>query len=225
MSGLLFDERIVAVQPSLVRLVGSVTAAAVVQQIHYHAQAGHTEADGWVVRTYEALGNELGLDERKVGRAVVKLEQAGILETCQPEGHIRRKWYRIRYDCEALSDSSKHRFRSLQQPKSALPTTENGSSSSTERKDVRPAGSANDKSNPTTASYASLLPTSCERGCWSGWLLDHDGNRHRCSCAGGDPPPDTTSTLTEGDSDGVRSQIAAAKLFLGATPDRKRFTG
>ena len=98
MTDRLFDERVVAVQPSLVRIVGSVTRAAVVQQIHYHAQAGHVqeyEGEQWVVRSHDALGREIGLTGPQVRRAVVKLCELGVLQTCRPGGHERTTWHRI----------------------------------------------------------------------------------------------------------------------------------
>lgn len=130
----LFDERIVAVQPSLVRAVGSVTVAAVVQQIHYHAEYGHTESfvgAEWVKRTYADLANEIGLTCEQVRRAVNKLEAAGIVEVCQPEGHLRTKWYRLNYDSPALSDSSNRRNGQMEVAKRPIPIGENATSSST----------------------------------------------------------------------------------------------
>lgn len=114
----LFDERVVAVQPSLVRAVGSVSTAAVLQQIHYHAQAGHTKGEGWVVRTYAELGQEIGLSCEQIRRAVGKLEEMGVVESCQPEGHVRRKWYRIVHGAPALSETSNRQNRRLEAAKS-----------------------------------------------------------------------------------------------------------
>lgn len=132
MSGALFNERVVAIQPSLVRATGSVTRAAIVQQIHYHAQVGHEcEQRGghcWIVRTYGELGEELGLTAEAVRRAVVRLQCDRLLATCQPEGYQRRKWYRVLYDHPALSDSSKWRER---QQESALTPRRNGGSAIT----------------------------------------------------------------------------------------------
>lgn len=179
-SPLLFNERVVAVQPSLVRAVGSMTGAAVLQQIHYHSQAGDTspfEGHEWVVRTYAELGSEIGLSEDQVRRAVVKQEAAGLIETCQPEGHVRTKWYRVVTEHAALSESSNRQNRGLEPAGSRDATGDSAASSSLHTAKRR------DRSQPSVEGFASLQPVRCERECWSGWLMDEDGNKVRCSCA------------------------------------------
>ncbi len=168
----LFDERVVAVQPSLVRAVGSVTAAAVLQQVHYHAQAGHVQEDGWVARTYADLGREIGLTEEQARRAVGKLESLGLMESCQPEGHVRRKWYRIAYDSAVLSGMSNRQNRRMEAAESPVPSGQFAASSSTERTRVKDPG------------YVSLVPTTCGvPGCLSGWITTENGDAIRCECA------------------------------------------
>ena len=133
----LFDERVVAVQPSLVRAVGSVTRAAVLQQIHYHDRAGHVrehDRHRWVVRTYAELGDEIGLTGEQVRRAVewLRAPEHGFIETCNASGYDRQTWYRVHEDHPALSDSSKRRNRQFQTAESPVPNGGSASSSSTE---------------------------------------------------------------------------------------------
>lgn len=101
MTAKLLDERIVIVQPSLVRALG-LSPAVVLQQIHWHAQEGHGEmlSDGlaWVKMPYERISVETGLTEHQVRRAVGHLTGEGVLVAVQPEGYVRTKWYRIDHD-------------------------------------------------------------------------------------------------------------------------------
>lgn len=159
----LFDERVVAVQPSLVRAVGSVTAAAVLQQIHYHAQAGHTRGDGWVVRTHAALGSEIGLTDRQVAHAARKLETIGVLESCQPDGYDRTKHYRVVRDAPALSGSSNRQISRIEARELPLPTAKSGATSSTEgerRSKTRPWGSEDEIRQ---AAQARIMEENAER--------------------------------------------------------------
>lgn len=102
MPGLLIDERVVVVQPSLVRALGSMTAAAVVQQLHYWMPRATAEHDGhrWVYKTAEQWSDEIGVTVKQVRSAITRLESLGIVLSCQPERSKwqRRKWYRIDYD-------------------------------------------------------------------------------------------------------------------------------
>lgn len=99
-SRLLIDERVIAVQPSLVRALG-LTKAVVLQQIHWHLEAGghgklHADGEEWFPVTQDVLADEIGLTRPIVRQAIDALEAAGIVLACQPEGHrSRRKWYRI----------------------------------------------------------------------------------------------------------------------------------
>lgn len=97
MSAVLLDERVVAVQPALVRTFG-LTCAVVLQQIHWHSRTPAAEEfDGhkWVRLPYEQFANETGLTQRVVRGAVEKLEGANVVLSCQPEVWDRTKWYRI----------------------------------------------------------------------------------------------------------------------------------
>ena len=98
-NGLLLDERVVAVQPSLVRAIG-LTKAVVLQQLHWHlGAAGHGRehaGEVWFPITQTVLAEETGLTAQVVRRALEALEQEGIVLSIQPEGRqSRRKWYRI----------------------------------------------------------------------------------------------------------------------------------
>lgn len=99
---LLLTERVLNVQPSLVRAVG-LTKAVVLQQVQWHlTDAEHGEEyDGetWFPVTQAALAGETGLTEDVVHRALAALVEGGLLLSVQPEGwSSRRKWYRIDYD-------------------------------------------------------------------------------------------------------------------------------
>lgn len=97
---LLLDEACIVLQPSLVRRLGSMHDAALLQQLHYWTPKGSAQHDGyrWVYKTYEEWGDEIGLSTKQVRQAINRLEEAGLVMSCQPEGHNRRKWYRIDYD-------------------------------------------------------------------------------------------------------------------------------
>jgi hypothetical protein len=96
----LLDERVVAVQPSLVRALG-MNCAVVAQQVHYHLRSGGVRAyDGheWVRLPYADLCDETGMTEKRARTAVGKLEADGVLVSAQPEHWDRSKWYRIDYE-------------------------------------------------------------------------------------------------------------------------------
>lgn len=108
MSRLLIDERIVAVQPSVIRVLGRPTDAIVLQQLHFWMGHAVEELDGerWVYKTYDEWSDETGLTNEQVRHAMKRLEKEGVVVACQPEYFNRRKWYRIDYDHKLLSDST-----------------------------------------------------------------------------------------------------------------------
>lgn len=71
---MLLDERFVAVQPSLVRSLGSIERAAVIQHIRYY----ELSRDGRV--TMRMLAEETGLSVRTVERIVAWLVENGLVE-------------------------------------------------------------------------------------------------------------------------------------------------
>lgn len=99
---LLLDERIVVVQPALIRRLGHITDAAVLQQLHYWMPRATAENSGerWVYKTYEEWADELGLTPKQVRSSMNRLEEMGAVRSCQPEAYYRRKWYRIDYEHE-----------------------------------------------------------------------------------------------------------------------------
>lgn len=105
-SALLIHERAVLVQPSLVRALGLPTAV-VLQQLHWRLStdglAKQHEGERWTPMTYAACCDETGLTADQVRRAVEKLEELGVVISCQPEVFNRRKSYRIDYTHETLS--------------------------------------------------------------------------------------------------------------------------
>jgi hypothetical protein len=108
MSGLLVDERCIVIQPSLIRRLGNMHDAAILQQLHYWMPRATSTYDGqrWVYKTYDQWGDEVGLTAKQVRQAIARLEGAGVVASCQPEAWQRRKWYRIVYDHSLLSPSA-----------------------------------------------------------------------------------------------------------------------
>lgn len=107
---LLIHEPVIALQPTLVKRLGSITAAAVLQQLHYRCQKGDVweDEDGqiWHPVTYTDLANDVGIAPEQVRRAIEKLEESGVIESCQIEKTNRRKSYRINIDHELLLANS-----------------------------------------------------------------------------------------------------------------------
>lgn len=105
-SALLLDEPCLVIQPALVRTLGHLADAAVLQQIHYWLQRATARHAGerWVYKTYEQWSDEIGITEKQARASITRLEAAGILISCQPEAYHRRKWYRIDYECPILTD-------------------------------------------------------------------------------------------------------------------------
>lgn len=73
----LMDEMYVAVFPSLVRLLGSVESAVILQHIHFRAQAN----DGRAVLTYQQISADTGISFATVRRRVTWLLDNGYLES------------------------------------------------------------------------------------------------------------------------------------------------
>lgn len=97
---LLYDEPFVAVFPSLVRaLDGDVTAAAVMQHIHYRSRSRETftDADGvsWFPVSRDELADEIGISLKQVKRVIQKLRDNGYLVTVQMGGTDRRNFYSL----------------------------------------------------------------------------------------------------------------------------------
>jgi DNA-binding transcriptional ArsR family regulator len=99
-TALLLNERFVAVFPSLVRTLGALADAAVLQEIHYQLQTGGKESDGhrWVPATVRDLSDAIGLSPDAVTRTTKRLRDRGILITSNPEAFQRRTWWRVDYD-------------------------------------------------------------------------------------------------------------------------------
>ena len=99
-SGLLLDEPCLVIQPALVRRLGYLSDAAVLQQIHYWIARSRNIRDGhrWVYKTYEEWADEIGITSKQIRASIVRLEDRGLLVSCQPEAYHRRKWYRIDYE-------------------------------------------------------------------------------------------------------------------------------
>jgi hypothetical protein len=156
MSSALLDERSVVVQPSLVRATGSVTRAAIVQQIAWHLiapkDADVREHDGhrWLVMPFAELGDEIGLTEEKVRRGVGWLREPFTTEKIdgkrerivldvepfiighQAASHDRTMWLRLNTDHPLLPDLSKRRTRRLETANAPLANGERAACSSTD---------------------------------------------------------------------------------------------
>lgn len=100
MTRLLLDEQVIIVQPALVRALGSMIDAALLQQLHYWMARATAQHAGrvWVYKTIDEWADEIGVTEKQAKSAIHRLEAEGMVESCQPEGSNRRKWYRIVYE-------------------------------------------------------------------------------------------------------------------------------
>ena len=107
-SALLLDEPCIVIQPALVRTLGHLADAAVLQQIHYWLARATVEDAGyrWVYKTYEEWSEEVGISAKQVRSALGRLENLGLVVSCQPEAWQRRKWYRIDYESPILTGAS-----------------------------------------------------------------------------------------------------------------------
>lgn len=135
MTGLLVDERVFVVQPSLVRRLGYLTDAAVLQQLHYWMPRATAEHDGhrWVYKTADEWADEIGVTPKQVRSAIGRLEALGVVLSCQPEAWKRRKWYRIDYDHAVLTAGNTEVSPSAQMGKCIRP---NGQIEVPEREDA-----------------------------------------------------------------------------------------
>jgi DNA-binding transcriptional ArsR family regulator len=137
-TSLLLNERFVAVFPSLVRLLGGVADAAVLQEIHYQLQMGGKEHDGarWVPATVKDLSNAIGLSPDAITRTAKRLKDKGILVAANPEAFQRRTWWRIDYallDHLAETQNGSRENASSQIAKTQNPKRENASSTTTKK--------------------------------------------------------------------------------------------
>ena len=130
-SVLLMDEPVIVLQPALVRALGNIHDAAILQQLHYWSARAESRHDGeiWVYKTYVDWSEEIGITEKQTKSALQRLELEGIVISCQPEGFHRRKWYRISYDHDLFTDyPSAHTVQSnepigpLHEPNRAIPS-------------------------------------------------------------------------------------------------------
>lgn len=101
MNPLLFDEPFIALQRSLVRVLGGHDLAAFVQCVNYAAQVSRDERDGhvWVVRSIAEWCDEAVLTPRQAERVIAALVQMGVIVRWQDSQSMdRRAWTRIDYD-------------------------------------------------------------------------------------------------------------------------------
>lgn len=103
---LLHDERSVVIQPEMVRRLGNLADAAVLQQLNYWMPHAKVEHQGrlWVYKTYENLGDEIGLTGQQVRRSIERLEAVGLVSSCVPKG--RTKHYAVNYDHQMLDGAN-----------------------------------------------------------------------------------------------------------------------
>ena len=103
---LLHDERSIVLQPEIVRRLGNLADAAVLQQLNYWMPKAKVEHGGrvWVYKTYENWAKEIGITEHQVRRCIERLESLGIVSSCVPRG--RTKHYAINYDHPMLDGAS-----------------------------------------------------------------------------------------------------------------------
>lgn len=151
-TSLLLNERFVAVFPSLVRLLGGVADAAVLQEIHYQLQMGGKEHNDvrWVPATTKDLSNAIGLSPDAITRTAKRLKDKGILVTANPEAFQRRTWWRIDYtllDHLAEAQNGIRESASSQLAKPPNPKRESASSTTTKKHKE----DKEDKSPPTGA--------------------------------------------------------------------------
>jgi len=100
-AALLMDEPPVVVQPSLVRALGGMPEAAVVQQLHYWTQRATREHEGqsWVYKTYDDWSAELGLTTKAARGALNRLRTKGVAVGIQnpTDPRDRTLWWRVDY--------------------------------------------------------------------------------------------------------------------------------
>jgi hypothetical protein len=85
----LLDERVIAVRPTLVRLLGA-RDAIILQQVRWHCDhEGHADV------TAPEIAAETGLTKEQARRGLAILVDAGILAWEEPERFSRKRWYRL----------------------------------------------------------------------------------------------------------------------------------
>lgn len=103
---LLHDEPSIVIQPEMVRRLGNLTDAAVLQQLNYWMPHAKVKYEGrmWVFKTYENWSKEIGISDQQVRRAMERLESMNIVVSCTPRG--RTKHYAVNYDHPMLDGAS-----------------------------------------------------------------------------------------------------------------------
>lgn len=90
MNALLIDGRFVAVFPRLVKaLGGDVTAAAVLQAVHYRMQALGRKGELWMPMFLSEIAEEIGISHDQSQRAAKRLRDSGLLLVRGNRGSIR----------------------------------------------------------------------------------------------------------------------------------------
>lgn len=99
-AALLLDERIIAVQPALIRVLGA-SEAIILQQLHFWLTRATCEHDGemWVYKTYADWGDETGMSQKAVRGALDRLRKIDVVIAVQNprDPHDRTRWWRIDY--------------------------------------------------------------------------------------------------------------------------------
>lgn len=130
---LLHDERSVVIQPEMVRRLGNLADAAVLQQLNYwmpHAKVEH-QGRMWVYKSYDNLGDEIGLTGQQVRRSIERLEDAGLVSSCVPRG--RTKHYAVNYDHALLDGANPPDTYQANSPDDAANSPDNQANSPTNR--------------------------------------------------------------------------------------------
>lgn len=146
---LLLDEPCIVLQPSLVRKLGNIHDAAILQQLHYWTPRATAQHAGrtWVYKTYPEWATEIGISTKQVRAAMGRLETSGVVESCQPEvgQWQRRKWYRINYEHPLIASDALPAAPALQ-------GTSNGPTGRNEQPDgtIRTAPEGPSKAETTT---------------------------------------------------------------------------
>jgi hypothetical protein len=138
MTRLLLDENVIIIQPALVRCLGSMIDAAILQQLHYWLGRSTNSHSGekWCYKTIDEWSEEIGVTPKQAKTAIHRLEFDGIVLSCQPEGSNRRKWYRIDYAHDVFGGAEEGRSSGpvgpMERPHGADGTAQEGRSYVTE---------------------------------------------------------------------------------------------
>ena len=105
MKVILNDERILIVNPTIVKMFG-LNEAFFLQQLHYWLQKSQNVVDGklWVYHSFEEWTQEISfLSGRTIQRIVQRLQEHGVIEVSHHgKGRFdRTNWYTIDYSCLA----------------------------------------------------------------------------------------------------------------------------